>query len=95
MRMAANYARSKSMNTNTGLVHLMNPGETKEQLAQRIGAAPEDIELLSQAPSPVCDKCKGRGSVPAGFGSKRFKRCDCTFTNEELKRAAYERKHQD
>lgn len=68
----------KTMDTRTGEIFLGRPGESLEEMAVRLGKPAEDLQEIGKLPDTTCPKCKGRGAVPAGFQSKRFKPCECT-----------------
>jgi hypothetical protein len=76
------------MDSQTGTVYPLAPGETFLDLARRL--APDDplkrthIEIsrdlvaLDKDPDEACPKCHGTGAMPRGEHSRRFKPCDCT-----------------
>jgi hypothetical protein len=65
------------MDTRTGQFHELAHHETLAGLARRIGADVTDLVEVARMPPTVCPRCKGKGSVPRGLGSKRFKPCVC------------------
>ena len=77
------------MDTRTGRIYGLAPGQTVEQLAEQIfehdarGRTKEqivkDLTPLDQQPAQECPKCGGRGYVRKGLNSRRFKPCDCTL----------------
>lgn len=79
----------KRMDTRTGHIYDLPPGDTVEQLAKRLAQTDAhhrtvqqltgDIVPLARKPDPSCKKCHGTGAVPRGFGSKRFKPCSCVL----------------
>lgn len=67
------------MDTRTGIIHDMNPGETIEQFAARLGGKPSDFMPVARHADGVCPKCKGTGKRKAGLFSRRFKPCECVL----------------
>lgn len=67
------------MDTRTGEIHELGPGESIAALARQLGGVPKDFVPVNHLPSPVCPKCKGTGAIRKGLFSKRFKPCKCTF----------------
>lgn len=67
----------KTMDTRTGLIHEMQPGETLRDLERRLNAQPGDLVPVARQADGVCPKCKGTGAVRRGMFSKRFKPCVC------------------
>lgn len=68
-----------TMDTRTGLIHEMKPGETLQYLERRLNAQFGDLVPVSRQADGVCPKCKGTGSVRRGMFSKRFKPCQCVL----------------
>jgi hypothetical protein len=71
------------MDTRTGQIHEMQPGENLADLAKRTGALQEDLVELKHSPKPDCPKCHGKGSVPKKGQKprsqfKRYEPCSCT-----------------
>ena len=66
------------MDTRTGLIHEMLPGETLAEMEKRLNARSGEIVPLQRLPVQVCRKCGGKGFRKAGLLSKRFKPCECT-----------------
>ena len=66
------------MDTRTGLIHQLVPGETLDDLARRLNAEPSDVVMLDQLPSGACRRCHGTGRMKAGLFSRRYKPCRCT-----------------
>lgn len=69
----------KTMDTRTGLIHEMQPGETMRDFERRLNAQPGDLVPVARPADGVCPKCKGTGSVRRGLFSKRFKPCECVL----------------
>ena len=67
----------KNMDTRTGLIHEMQPGETLRDMERRLNAQPGDLVPVARKSDGVCPKCKGTGAVRRGIFSKRFKPCVC------------------
>lgn len=67
------------MDTRTGLIHEMQPGESLEDLERRLNAKRGDLVPVARPADGVCPKCKGTGAVRRGLFSKRFKPCECVL----------------
>lgn len=70
------------MNDRTGEIHERRKGESMTEMAHRPNVPRRYLVPLGKAPDPDCYRCHGRGSVPKGLRSKRFKPCKCTYTEE-------------
>lgn len=67
------------MDTRTGLIHEMLPGEDMADFSKRLKGAEDDFVAVAKQPDAQCSKCHGKGSVRRGLRSKRFKPCDCVL----------------
>lgn len=65
------------MDTRTGLIHEMQPGETMQDMERRLNAQRGDIVPVARQPDGKCAKCKGTGAIRRGLFSRRFKPCVC------------------
>ena len=68
-----------AMDTRTGLIHQLLPGETIEDLARRLGGKSSDFVPVEREADGVCTRCNGTGSVRRGLLSKKFKPCKCVL----------------
>jgi hypothetical protein len=74
------------MDTRTGEFHELKPGETLEELAKRLGTLRQALVEVKRLPDGRCAKCGGRGSIPAGLNSKRWKPCKCVQRQNDVTR---------
>lgn len=65
------------MNTKTGEVVALKPGQSVTDLAKQYGGKASDWVPVERLPDGTCKLCNGRGSVKRGLNSKRFKPCRC------------------
>jgi len=76
------------MDTRTGEIHELAPGQTLENLAEQLEATDKlkrradqlcnDLVRLQRKPNPECKICRGLGRIKKGLNSRRFKPCECT-----------------
>ena len=71
------------MDTRTGKIHDLCPGETVADLARRLNAKESDLVMLDKRPDGKCSRCGGTGRRRAGLFSRRYKPCRCTEAREE------------
>jgi hypothetical protein len=68
------------MDTRTGEIHELPPGESIRDLARRLGGKVSDfVQVATNTPNATCKKCDGNGFVKRGLNSKRFKPCKCVL----------------
>jgi len=67
------------MDVRTGNVYERLETESLAQMAERLKVPEGALVPLDKAPDSSCPICQGRGSVPKGLGSRRFKPCRCTY----------------
>ena len=76
------------MDTRTGEIFELPPNTTLDEFAEQVAKVdkfqrtPEqirkDMVRIGRRPNPECPKCCGRGYLPKGLNSKRYKACECT-----------------
>ena len=71
------------MDTRTGKIYGMEPGETLSDLSKRTGVPEKRLVQLQRQPDPKCPKCAGKGYKPqkGQKPKRRFKLmvpCACT-----------------
>lgn len=68
------------MDTRTGIIHEMRPGETPEEFALRLGGRKSHFVAVARQADGKCSKCNGTGAIKKGLNSKRFKPCSCVLS---------------
>ena len=67
------------MDTRTGQILQLEPGESLLDRALKLECPPEAIVPLDRQPQPKCQHCKGKGAVRTGNARKPFRPCRCTM----------------